>query len=730
MKKINSFLIMIIIFTISCKEKEPTAPTADPPTEVLAEATIGPNGGELKTEDFSLSVPAGTFQSEITLSLSISDEDSPFGESTVSSIYRVMGIPEEFNNTIRIAVKYSGALSDSTYLAVGEPLYESAIEDVYFLIPAYDSSGYLVSNLVLDENSAKSLYKNNLINSELEDIIIGITGEDVFISGFLQIYYPKYISELSVETLADTLNSVILQFGKNNLDLIDPGDLYKHKLLEVAIRDYSDYIITSKNGIFNIDVDLLGSTKLSLAKIKFAGSYLKHVIYEYVGSDNYLLTQYNMYNALTLYLEHYLGYSSDNNPPTGIGGEPTEIEEEKLHGLLGYELSLFDGFSLEIYPGLCSLIKYLVDFQDYKISNLGLVFNNGHKKNINHYFSLISKVESLIMDWFPDYYEKYVIGEIYTIDNSVFLNQKNLGGTWNIDLVYDPSDTIETFTSNYNDLSAKRYFIELDHEFENESTSLTLDAYKSSAANNDGVAILVFGVDDNYYPQHLITGRAEQVEIQNLKGFYQNGTKKFLVVVVNCINNGVDYTGQTEIDLVAKIKSNGETGWDVSKSNRCLVKINIEGHMKEVKAGTTNEYDMDLGAGVNAAIGSFSGNTFVGDWNNDYDSFNFNYTGTVTVTLNDELTMVTSVDWTEDYTSKVDGNTVFTSTYSFTGKNLPLYSEHTPGVFQITGSQTCANNHLSNVIYTARNYASSADISLKDKFCNEYSYITISFWKE
>ena len=426
---LHLFLLLIIFLIFNtCSDDKPTSPEDNNnDNAVIATSNIGPSGGELKTEDFSLSVPAGTFQSETTLSLSVSDEDSPFGESTASSIYKVMGIPEEFNNTIRIAVKYSGALSDSTYLALGEPLYESAIEDIYFLIPAYDSSGYLVSNIALNETSVKSLYKNYFINSELEDIIIGITGEDVFVSGFLQIYYPKYISKLSVETLADTLNSAILQFGKNNLDLIDPVDLYKNKLLEVAIRDYSDYIITSKNGIFNVDVDLLGSSKLSLSKIKFAGSYLKHISYNHFDSDNFL-PQIDMTNALTLFLEDFLDYSADKEPPTGIGGEPTEIEGGKIQGLVGNELSLFNGFSFGCYPGLCSLIKYLVNFQDYKNSNLGLVFNDGHKNNINHYFSLISKVESFIMDWFPDYYEKYVAGEIYNIDNSVFMTQINLGG--------------------------------------------------------------------------------------------------------------------------------------------------------------------------------------------------------------------------------------------------------------------------------------------------------------
>ena len=70
--------ISIIIFS-ACFEDKPTKLKEE--NNSLVTATIGIDGGELKTDDFSLTVPAGSFQREINLSLSISAESASFGES-------------------------------------------------------------------------------------------------------------------------------------------------------------------------------------------------------------------------------------------------------------------------------------------------------------------------------------------------------------------------------------------------------------------------------------------------------------------------------------------------------------------------------------------------------------------------------------------------------------------------------------------------------------------------
>ena len=143
--------------------------------------------------------------------------------------------------------------------------------------------------------------------------------------------------------------------------------------------------------------------------------------------------------------------------------------------------------------------------------------------------------------------------------------------------------------------------------------------------------------------------------------------------------------------------------------------------------GIIEKYDEQFQKGLFIATGSFTGNTFNGDWNiTDLDPLFYN--GTVKVTLNNDHDMVTEVIWTENYTSSVNGSPSFKSTSSFTGNNLNLFSTFTPGDFQVSGIQT--KNHLSSVTYSAQSLVTSANISLEDHSCNEYSYIQVQFMKE
>ncbi len=65
--------ILVLTFT-TCKEDTPTEPEGSNGGNDLLSITIGMSGGELKTEEFSLIVPAGSFLNETTLSLSVSDD--------------------------------------------------------------------------------------------------------------------------------------------------------------------------------------------------------------------------------------------------------------------------------------------------------------------------------------------------------------------------------------------------------------------------------------------------------------------------------------------------------------------------------------------------------------------------------------------------------------------------------------------------------------------------------
>ena len=112
MKLVIPSLVIICLLILSCKEDEPTAPEEETPNEneILVEATVGPEGGALETEDFKLSIPSGAFDQNEDLKLFIYENDST-PENLSSAEYMIEGIPKYFNESLDLAIKYNGELN-------------------------------------------------------------------------------------------------------------------------------------------------------------------------------------------------------------------------------------------------------------------------------------------------------------------------------------------------------------------------------------------------------------------------------------------------------------------------------------------------------------------------------------------------------------------------------------------------------------------------------------------
>ena len=100
MKTFIPLLILFLLFVNSCKD-EPTAPEESMPAEeALADVTIGPEGGELRTDELLLTVPEGAFTEIENIRLFSSDKEVPFSENQISNTFRIEGIPKGFNEDL------------------------------------------------------------------------------------------------------------------------------------------------------------------------------------------------------------------------------------------------------------------------------------------------------------------------------------------------------------------------------------------------------------------------------------------------------------------------------------------------------------------------------------------------------------------------------------------------------------------------------------------------------
>ena len=142
-----------------CAERERLGPEEPPPTEPVAQETIGPAGGVLQTDAFRLTVPTGAFDAANTLKLFVEQNTSPLAEYAVSDLYCIDGLPLETADSLRIAVHVNDGNAAGAMLAIGENAYVMSAAEVrvgWWMLEAADSSGWCVGRYPAYPGSAAS----------------------------------------------------------------------------------------------------------------------------------------------------------------------------------------------------------------------------------------------------------------------------------------------------------------------------------------------------------------------------------------------------------------------------------------------------------------------------------------------------------------------------------------------------------------------------------------------
>lgn len=170
------WLIFFFSLIIGCSKDLPTDPN-NKESETLFTGTIGSSGGLIITDNLEILISQGTFKTSQEIKISASTEDNLFGSNAISDFVELDGLPTEILKPIKVKIKYNGTLSENPFIAVGEHNYVKSLDDettAYHLMPASDSSGYLVASLpVAINNTLGKKSVNNLTNSDNLAINLG-----------------------------------------------------------------------------------------------------------------------------------------------------------------------------------------------------------------------------------------------------------------------------------------------------------------------------------------------------------------------------------------------------------------------------------------------------------------------------------------------------------------------------------------------------------------------------
>jgi hypothetical protein len=340
-------------------------------------------------------------------------------------------------------------------------------------------------------------------------------------------------------------------------------------------------------------------------------------------------------------------------------------------------------------------------------------------KDVDPITALLKTIDGNVVDWMPDFTQKYLMGEVYELPQSTFID--NVPLEWNVNSNTDTLKKFDFFPANYYpDISAKLFKINLNHQPEDDTYNMLFDMRGDT---DFGLSLVVFGIENNQLT-YLETAHAQDLTIPNLKEYYDTNIRQFLVVLVNTL--GVPpYDGDSEVDLIMKISNEISSN---SGYNKCLFQSTLQGHYSKTNdVDGLSEYDRLLEVPRTVFSGEFQSGEFNGEWN--YTSSTDITNITLKVVLNTTRDLVKSFEYS--YTAQSLDTEYFNDTYiSILGFDIPLVEKNDEMIkFEISSSSDVCNN-ISSVESRSKTWYLNEQRTLLDYSCDEFSEITIQLYNE
>ncbi len=687
----------ILLFSFGCTE-DPTAPEGGNGEKPKDTVTIGMDGGTIEKDDIKITIPPGAFDGNHDISVIEIEDDGAFGENTISGSFKIIGLPNSYSETIKIKVRYTSQLSGNSFIALGNNVFDEANSDSSFeynLFEASDSSGFLISeipgiNLRAIKNTSS---KSNENNSSLDMVVKVISSYKEKRSENFVFHYPIVLESfmVNVEKIFEDVFNII----SNDLDFSfypkpkNQTVIIKYLPGEKAVYGWYSLIGGPQQLYFYVDIDHILQNNSDQIKKNLGNIILNSEMIHYKNLGEFEKT-------IESWAEEFFTDSEFKYP------ENFDMHfMEPFEGLQGYK-----DIENSHFIGLSSILKYLTEDEElFGMKGLKKMHSNTNE-DTDPIVALLKTINGNVVDWLPDFYKKYLAGEIYELPQNSFIN--NADYDWNINSVNDTSKLFDP-SAPYRDLSAKLFKINLNYSPIDESYDMTLSM--SGTNTLDALSLVVFGIqnDETIY---LETAHAQDFVIPNLKEYYDNNMRQFLIVLVNGF--GVPpYWEESDINLEVKIDDDYEGGAGNGEFdyNYCELQLYVN-KFYEREDGSTFEQETIEPLSVD---GEMFGNRFVAK-----REF-YVFADTMEVVLSEDGDSILLLDWTSWYRTDSPASTHKTVIEAI---GIPVYDSDN-GVFKVSGIQTCGNvTHYSYDQNFQGNETTVTSIN-----CNNNSFLEIKLYK-
>ena len=638
---------MIILLFLTCKEDEPTAPEEEVSSEeVIAETTIGPEGGSLETEDFKLTIPAGAFAEMSNLQLLLEDEVDPFGEFSAAPLYQVNGLPTASQLQLQIQLKYTGTLSGESFIMIGKEdsvklLDTSFVEVIYDLFEAQDIDGFLTSNIVVNGTNENNLNKGSNNSAKLKF--------SVTTKGFKK-SSENFIFEGIMPRGGEAERDKIMQYFE------DAYTRFKN-----AEFDYSNVkwplkiVFTDLNKQATYGNTFCWGNKVVFSQLLVLSNKLQGNIHQTFIKR--ILDTYN--NKSYIELESVGFWAS-----LKFGSENLKIEED---------------------------IKYLMLTGNYNTVVNALLYDYLANNNEKLIAQICSKNKNLFMalndlfgnpkeePWLRQFYEHLMTNTKFEdISNLFFIENCHENVTINSD--FDSKN----LSSEYKTQSANWYSVDFEDDLDDEKAKLKFIASESSS----GIIAVKFSPVDASIKRSVIKSGFREIIVPDIKQLAEEKSNLFILI----INNEYEpIGGKNSINL--KIEKNKEL---LIKSCSIFMR-NLTGDFERIYPNGTKESlpNESFGAGFPrddpTVQATFSNNTITQQYTNYQPNEDQSYSEKIVIVLADE-----NNDGEYDYVSSFSADWEYTYKSSTTYKNslsaitIPRDNSVPYLKFKLTGTDVCS----------------------------------------
>ena len=569
---------------------------------LLTSQTIGTEGGTINIDDFTLNIPSGLFDSDVTLELYDLVGLLPFDEDIITGAFRLEGLPDDYAQPLIPDIEYTGTLSDESFIVVSEEVLIPSLATggmAYHLFPASDVSGFLTYTSSNGSRSVTAYDHSSRSNGNSSFLdFFGITGWATYstgdnsrsngVQGHFSITYPKYlIDRADIEALGQYLEKAYSTYESMGFSYANRTDWpVKVTVTKLKPHEYGYHCPDwwgHNYTTLQFNQDKLGEkTQLSTT----AGHEFFHLV-------QYLYDPRNAYNrAKFAPTHHWL------NEACAVWAEEKFTDTSNYVSTVrhGNELTPFNGMHAgsvtgdagEHGYGMSAFIKYLVTkYGESILRDIYVqILNQQHPvQAIN-----LATNHNLFMIWEP-FLREYVTGNIYSVDKGQFTSKHSMAGSFEIK---SDADRTKTFTEQYPDLSATLFMIKLDYPEIDKTAAITL------TIDQDVCDITAFKVSNAI--EYLDHAPDKKLTIPDIRTLTDDGYD--LLVMVTNSNYKEPYTNLTTIKLDIKVLMPGTV--TVSSGTDKLV---ADGSATTVITATVKDTDgNNIADGTEVKFAATSGN--------------------------------------------------------------------------------------------------------------------------